>query len=316
MDDRNLTSLEIIAKEFTKDISLPDLKPNILMEDIFGRGRLGNVVSFGGSTFGDNSAKVDRAIENTFEMQRVWNRSHSQWTWKHINLGFHHDWLNFRQLCAEVAGRREALTEAKWRHIENEIKIRRQEEELARMRAAYDDPQETYPDLKWDIAELEVDIARLREGIISGMTYIEGAMKDILTLNEIYEKQFKPKYENYTEEDYERNNAELHIMRAVVQSLRDVRQFGVITKGEQEYLEQIGLNPSKVQYDLQKYLVEVEHARGELDKADPTVVTLHRWVREYTKHLSHIPGIKAEFLGYDEDPNPEFLFIEPAAKES
>ena len=45
-----------------------------------------------------------------------------------------------------------------------------------------------------------------------------------------------------------------HLKRSIVQSIRDVRMSGSITKAEQEYLEQIGVNPMKMQNILREYV--------------------------------------------------------------
>jgi hypothetical protein len=78
-------------------------------------------------------------------------------------------------------------------------------------------------------------------------------MKDVITLSALYD-ELKAPYENYTEEDFEREEAKSHLKRSLSQSLRDIRQSGRITKGEQEYLEQIGVNPGKIEADMLEYL--------------------------------------------------------------
>jgi len=93
----------------------------------------------------------------------------------------------------------------------------------------------------------------------SGMKYVEGAMKDVITLSELYD-QLKRPYEGYSEADFEQEEAKSHLKRSLVQCLRDIRQSGRITKGEQEYLEQIGANPGKVFQDMIRYLQEEEQS--------------------------------------------------------
>jgi hypothetical protein len=78
-------------------------------------------------------------------------------------------------------------------------------------------------------------------------------MKDILVLNELYE-QLKEKVSSFSEADVEKEETKSHLKRSLVQCIRDVRQFGSITKGEQEYVEQIGINPMKLQTVLRAYV--------------------------------------------------------------
>ena len=72
-------------------------------------------------------------------------------------------------------------------------------------------------------------------------------------LQEIYE-DLKEKVSGFSEHDIEREESITHLKRSIVQCIRDVRQSGKITKGEQEYMEQIGVNPSKMQRIIQEYV--------------------------------------------------------------
>ena len=194
--------------------------------EVFMATNLAEVKSFGGLTIAENAKKVDLAIANVAETERIWNRSHSQWTWRHINLSYAAPMKNLRQVSAEMTRKREALEEAKWNYLKNEIKLKQKEERLAKEK----DP------LKSQL--IEIDIAQLKSGMANGMKYVEGAMKDVLTLSNLYD-DLKDKFSDYTEEDFEKEEARSHLKRSMVQCLRDVRQSGRITKGEQEYLEQI-----------------------------------------------------------------------------
>ena len=225
--------------DITRDIS--DFK--VAMSDVFGKGSLAVKESFGGVTFKDNSEKVDVAIQNTNELHNIWNHSHTQWMWKHLNLSWHAPLKNMRQISAEISRKKSALNEAKWKHVQNEVKIKKIEEELSK------------PELLdyWREVDLKIKLAQLQEGLAEGSTHIEGAMKDILALNELFE-QLKSKVSSFSEEDVEKEETKTHLKRSIVQCIRDIRQGGSITKGEQEYLEQIGVNPMKMQNILREYV--------------------------------------------------------------
>lgn len=209
--------------------------------EVFQTSNLAEVKSFGGLTLAENAKKVDLAISNVTETERIWNRSHSQWTWRHINLSYAAPMKNLRQISAEMTRKREALEEAKWNYMKNEIKLKQKEDRLAKEKDS----------LKAQL--LEIDIAQLKSGMANGMKYVEGAMKDVLTLSNLYD-DLKEKYSDYNEEDFEKEEARSHLKRSLVQCLRDVRQSGRITKGEQEYLEQIGVNPGKITLDMLGFL--------------------------------------------------------------
>lgn len=257
------------------------------VEKVFGQGTLAETPSFGGRSLAENSVMVTEAFKNTNELQNIWNRSHSQWDWKHINMSYHGDFKNVRQIAAEINRKKQALDEAKWRHVKNEIKLRKIEEKLEN------------PDLDyWRRIELQVEVAQMREGIASGTTYIEGAMKDVLALNNLYE-QMKDKFEGFTEADFEREESKSHLKRSVVQCIRDVRQSGSITKGEQEYLEQIGVNPTKMLYLIREYINKEEA------KDDWSVTALHDFVAKIVDELIDVLQVdrkRMELMGFNPDP--------------
>ena len=276
-EDKNSSNEIAVFEEIRRDLVLKqDL--NVPMAYVFGRGVVGNKESFGGRSLMENTQKVDYALQNVGELQNIWNHSHSQWTWRHLNLSYHAPYKNMRQIAAEVNSKKAALNEAKWRHVENEMKLRKYEDELKR-------GQESGLDY-WREVELKIKIAKLQEGLAEGMKYIEGAMKDVLTLNELYE-QLKEKVNGFSEADMEKDETKTHLKRALVQCIRDVRQYGSITKGEQEYIEQIGVNPMKLQGLLKKY-VESEASSEKWD-----ISGLYEFVDKLADELTDVYKVDA-----------------------
>jgi hypothetical protein len=238
-----------IYEEIRKEIDIySEDKFKVPMSNVFGRGTLAEKESFGGRSLQDNALMVDNAFEKVDELQDIWNHGHTQWMWKHINMTYHSPYNNMRQIAAEMAGKKRALQEAKWRQVKNEIKIRKIEEQLQKAE-----------DLDyWKEVELKVKLAEMREGMVEGTRYIEGAMKDVLALESLYDN-LKEKINEFSEYDIEKEETKTHLKRSIVQCLRDVRQTGSISKGEQEYAEQIGVNVGKLQALLREYVVkEVE----------------------------------------------------------
>jgi hypothetical protein len=236
-----------VFEEIRRDLALNSNDVKVPLSMVFGRGTTaGNVQSFGGNSLVENTQKVDLALANVGELQTIWNHSHTQWMWKHLNLSWHAPLKNMRQIAAEINRKKSALNEAKWRQIESEVKIRKIEDELQK---GNQDGSLDY----WREVELKIKLAKLKEGIAEGVVVIEGAMKDVLVLNELYE-QLKQKVSGFSEADVEKEETKNHLKRALVQSIRDVRMTGAISKGEQEYIEQIGINPMKLQSLLRKYV--------------------------------------------------------------
>lgn len=257
------------------------------MAMVFGKGTLAGTKSFGGKSLIENSKRVDDAIQNTNELQNVWNHSHSQWMWKHLNLSYHSPHKNMRQIAAEMNRKKGALNEAKWRQVKNEIKIKKIEEELQAGKCDY-----------WREVDLTVKLTELREGLAEGVVAIEGAMKDVLVLNELYE-QLKHTVSNFSEMDIEKAESKSHLKRSIVQSIRDVRMSGAITKAEQEYLEQIGVNPMKMQNLIRVY-VEREAQQESWNNRE-----LHKFVDEVVDDLINnhkVDRVRMECMGFDPEP--------------
>jgi hypothetical protein len=257
------------------------------MAMVFGKGSLARTKSFGGSSLVENSEKVDLAIQNTNELQNIWNHSHSQWMWKHLNLSYHSPHKNMRQIAAEMNRKKSALNEAKWRQVKNEVKMKKIEEELESGKCDY-----------WREVDLTVKLTELREGLAEGIVTIEGAMKDVLVLNELYE-QLKGKVSNFSELDIEMEESKTHLKRSIVQSIRDVRMSGSITKAEQEYLEQIGVNPMKMQNLIRQYVKQEAESTSWDNKG------LYDFVDGIVKDLidNHkVDIVRMEYMGFDSKP--------------
>lgn len=285
-----------IWEEIRNDLVIKDgSEYSVPLSKVFGKGTITKTESFGGRTLSQNTALVDQALDNTKDLQQIWNRSHSQWMWRHLNLSYHSPHKNMRQIAAEVVRKKQALNEAKWGQIKSEIKIKKIEEQLAK------------PELLdyWGEVELKVKLAQLQEGMAEGITYIEGAMKDVLSLNDLYE-QLKLQVNSFTEEDIEAEETKAHLKRSLVQSIRDVRQSGCITKGEQEYLEQIGVNPMKVQRLMKEYVAQEATAQ------DWSVTGLHQFVDELTDQLvdvAKVDKIRMDLMGFKSEFTPGMSYV-------
>ena len=285
-----------IWEEIRNDLVIKDgSEYSVPLSKVFGKGTVAKTESFGGRTLSQNTALVDQALDNTKDLQQIWNRSPSQWMWRHLNLSYHSPHKNMRQIAAEVVRKKQALNEAKWGQIKSEIKIKKIEEQLAK------------PELLdyWGEVELKVKLAQLQEGMAEGITYIEGAMKDVLSLNDLYE-QLKLQVNSFTEEDIEAEETKAHLKRSLVQSIRDVRQSGCITKGEQEYLEQIGVNPMKVQRLMKEYVAQEATAQ------DWSVTGLHQFVDELTDQLvdvAKVDKIRMDLMGFKSEFTPGMSYV-------
>jgi len=295
MSDNNrneLTVFETIRKNTELEVS-EEKKYNVPSSMVFGHGTIGNVPSFGGSTLLENSKKVDEAIANIEPLFNIWNNSHTQWDWKHFNLSWHDEYFNMRQIMLEVNSLKDNINSAKWQYVDNEIKVKKLEEKL-------EDPDIGY----WEEVETKIELAKIKEGMEIANIRTEGMMKNVLQLNEMYE-DLKSKLSNFSEEDVEKNQTVTHLKRPLVQSIRDIRQSAYISKGEQEYLEQIGANPSKVQ-DLLRNYVDAERESENWDVSD-----LYEFVDKLARELTEkheVDKVRMKLTGVRNEANPAFAY--------
>ena len=289
-----------IYEQIRTDIQVADRSEyKIPLAMVFGKGSLARTESFGGNSLVENSQKVDHAIQNTNELQNIWNHSHSQWMWKHLNLAYHSPHKNMRQIAAEMNRKKAALNEAKWRQVQNEVKIKKYEEKLDSGECDY-----------WKEVDLTIKLAQLREGLAEGIVTIEGALKDVLVLNELYE-QLKAKVSDFSEVDIEMEESKSHLKRSIVQSIRDVRMAGSITKAEQEYLEQIGVNPMKMQNLIRQYVQKEAESTSWDNKG------LYNFVDDVVNDLidNHkVDLVRMDYMGFNSDPIKDMSYDTTVAR--
>ena len=180
-------------------------------------------------------------FESTQHLQHIWDHSRSPWMLENLTVSQHAPWKNMRQVAAELAAKRQALSEAKFKIMKLQVEIEQDE-------ACGRDSDDTFACRLRAIA-----VAEKKEQITFILEKFEGAMKEVANLGEIYE-QLSIQLGSVTEAEFNAAELDSHLKRAICQSIRDVRVCGSITKGEQEYLEQCGVNPSKILAEIRKYL--------------------------------------------------------------
>ena len=271
-------------------IATSEIKPGLDVAKVFGRSGIGDIESFGGTTLAENAKKVDKVLADSYPLQRIWNRSHTNWLWRHVNLTYHSPIQNIRQLAAEIQKKRQTINGAKWNQIKAELALKKMEERL--------EMGDLPPAKELD---LRMAIAQSKEGMADGMAYIEGCMKDILELGDLYNQMIK-KHGVVSETMVEEDEVKTHLKRSLVQCLRDVRQQGTISKGEQEYLEQIGANVSKVQTEMQNFV-----AWEKSDEAPWDGSGLFKFIDDLTEILikANVAEKRMEHLGLEEKVNVE-----------
>ena len=202
--------------------------------------------------------EVESALTQVEKSFAIWNRSHSNYQWKSLVVGSHYTPLRrLRQISAEISNKKNAMEEAKYKYLERtklaEIKRDKAENENDKLQKEYLLLQAD----KYDATAKMIEKPYL------------GAIKDILALSDLYssiEKGIIEKYGKLDEETFEIEEAKYWVMRSFAQSLRDIRQSGVILGGNQELLEQIGLDPFVIHKLLVEYCNETKNDVSPLSK--------------------------------------------------
>ena len=93
-------------------------------------------------------------------------------------------------------------------------------------------------------------------------------------------------------------------MRSIRQCVRDVRERGKITKGEQEFIEQWGGNPS---YMFKRI---VEHVNAEHNSNDPSGILLNEFVNKMAEEFKDLNLKQLDYHGFKDDIQEDLLRIE------
>jgi len=248
------------------------------------------IPSFGGRTLTENINKAESALVEMEPLGKIWNHSHSQWAWRHLNLSSFSSIKNLRQISAEIEKKKAALNETKYKYYKKQISLEKVKKQL----------EESEDEL--DRISLQVRKAEIEHHLTGSQRLIDGALKDVMTLYDLY-NQIKKKTGEITEADAEEVESVSHLQRSIQQCIRDVRYCGAITKGEQEYLEQIGVNPSKMQGVLRAYVEKEE-------QGDWSTGNLAEFVIDLSNDLINIYKVdltRMKVQGFDSDIKHEYL---------
>jgi hypothetical protein len=246
---------------------------------------LSNYKSYGGKSLVANLESADAVIDRLKYTERIWDRSRSQWMIKFLVCSQADAWLRLRQVSAEIFSKRTALQNAKFSYskcvVESRIKRKEMEKE--------DDEDKRYL--------LEIEACELEYSITVVLEKLTGVLKEIETLGDIHDGLMKKMDGEITEEQFEKAQTKAHISRVLMQSTREVRESGRIRVGNQEYLNQIGINVSSCVKEISDFL-EREYASDTKDDS-----LLHEFVDDFAKRYESVSDTQSRFLGIDTQAN-------------
>ena len=245
--------------------------------------------SYGGKTLQQNLENAEKAIAKVQYTERIWDRSRSQWMLKFLTCSNADGWLRLRQISAEMNRKRTALSGAKFGYMKKltEAKIKRDEmleEESENKRLL-----------------LEIEAAEFESHASETLVKVEGALKEVETLAQMHD-ELKDRLGDITEEEFEKAQTKAHISRAVIQSVREVKECGKIKTGNMEYLEQTGLCTTSVLKDIFNFLEEESQAGVE----DTSM--LHIFLEKMGKKYEGVAIQQAEWLGFDPNANMNLTY--------
>lgn len=245
--------------------------------------------SYGGKTLEQNLANADQAIAKVQYTERIWDRSRSQFMLKFLTCSNADGWLRMRQISAEMNRKRTALNESKYGYMKRLAKAKIKRDEMA------DEENENKKLL------LEIEAAEFESQATEILTKMEGALKEVEIFAQMHD-ELKDKLGDITEEEFEKAQAQSHIKRAVMQAVRDVKQFGKITVGNMEYIEQSGLSSSAIQREILAF-IEQESKSGIGDTS-----MLHQFLDAISDKYQGAVIQQAEWLGFDPNMNTNFTY--------
>jgi len=187
---------------------------------------------------------------------------------------------NARQILSEVERSKQALDEAYFKLLKDQNEIKRKESSLESATDALDKEL------------LEIELAELKHKIKSSQGYIEGAIRKVSAYMAQYQQLLKALgKDEFTEEDFERDEENYHIMKMFEQGLCAARShYGVVDEGNQIYAHQIGVNGTAAQAEVTAYL-QAEAAMIERGEMPPHGMTVD-WLRSMAEKYS---GSAAEY---------------------
>jgi hypothetical protein len=272
----------------------------------------GEVASFGGNSLTINLEQANKAIAKMEWTERIWDRSRSQWALKHLVHSYPSHWRNLRQVSAEMQRKRDALREAKYNYAEElaQVEINRaQIEELNQEIRESDCSKERT--LRAKIQLLEIENSKKEELTLAIIPKIEGALKELRTLEGIHDELVKAIAEKegvvpeeLSESHYEKQEVKSCIKHAFIQAIREMRISGNIQTGVQEYIEQCGINALSARRDIAEYLVEVEAKAEDLDNSK-----LFEFLENMADKYCECAGIQASIMGFSENHNDSIAYM-------
>ena len=221
-------------------------------------------------------------------------KSHSQFMGVMLDVTAITPIRSVKHTLAELDKTRMALEEAHLKMMKKEIELKKKEKELAD--GNYKDEFER-DSLELEILEIKVNMSNIQNsitGAIRKMNFFTNQYKSILK---------KLGKEDITEEEYEKEESNYHVITCMKQALNAARaRGGVIDEGNLIYLFDMGINSAQAQAEIYSYL-KMENDMMASGKA-PTHEMTMQWLEACATKFSKDAEAFAKRRGfklYDEE---------------
>jgi len=212
---------------------------------------------------------------------------------------------NIRQIHAQIESKRGALSEAQFRLLKQQNDLKRKllrRDEILDTEVGKNSKYPTDAHKQLDIERIEIDIEEIKSKMVDGRVHVEQAIKEIGMYQDAYDDIVEHfGMEDWDEVDMENADITYNLKRCFLQSLRSCRQIHYINEPNQEWLEQLGINPSFVQYEMLSFLeterkvMEDMMKKGEGFGDDMTAVD--EFIEHMTKKYYNMPAKRIKSRG-------------------
>jgi len=226
---------------------------------------------------------------------------------------------NIRQIHAQIESKRGALSEAQFRLLkqQNDLKrklLRRKEIEEAEVGPGKKYASQEHKDL--DLERIDIDIEEIKSKMVDGRVHMEQAIKEIGMYQDAYDDIVETfGLENWDEIDMEKADIDYNLRRCFYQSLRSCRQVGYINEPNQEWLEQLGINPSFVQYEMLQFLAHEQKVMQEMmEKGEgfgDDMSTVDEFVDHLVQKYYEMPVRQIQKRGIKSPLYEKWAFVDP-----
>ncbi len=241
-------------------------------------------------------ARLEKTIKNYEILKSSFGKSKSQWMESNMAISAQTPLRNIRHLLARIERSYNACKEAEYKLKKLSIRQMIKERDNVNEEDA----------LKRKMIDIEVE--ENKHKMNSALYYFKGAVKKIehnyFCIEQIMESNG---YNSFDEIDFEKEEEEYHIKTAINQSVRVVRMTGRIDQGNQEYLEQCGINPAIAEKAIAGYLI-VEEKEFRENNYDKTTKSLYDFLERCYQDFKGSSKKRLEGLGVKKGFAEELMF--------